>query len=234
MARTSTRHDEDIILAVLRDHQGDWKTGQALSDDPRVYQRMSASPGRLGQLLARLARRGEIERGIRDGKRIYRAVMRPCSQGHQPGQQDVSCCPPADPADAPTRLLRAIYGLCPDCDRTEPHSHGEPPPAAGWVRTYTPEPGWYLEGYDAAPGWTVSDRSIRQLGRASIEHMLGTGQPLGLPPLPEQVWRTTPVNEATNAELLAELAYRNAVIKFCKVCGERIASQPDGTCGRCG
>jgi hypothetical protein len=48
---------------------------------------------------------------------------RDCSQGHRPGEHDITCCPPADPDDAATRLLRAIYGLCSLCDRTEPHGH---------------------------------------------------------------------------------------------------------------
>jgi hypothetical protein len=31
--------------------------------------------------------------------------------------------PPLDPGDPGARLLRAIFGLCPDCDRTDEHSH---------------------------------------------------------------------------------------------------------------
>ena len=33
--------------------------------------------------------------------------------------------PPADPADREVRLLRAIYGLCPECDREDEHEHGK-------------------------------------------------------------------------------------------------------------
>ena len=42
---------------------------------------------------------------------------------HQPGDHDASCMPPADPNNPELRLLRAIYGLCSLCDRTEDHTH---------------------------------------------------------------------------------------------------------------
>lgn len=38
--------------------------------------------------------------------------------------------PPADPQSPETRLLRAILGLCPDCDINDPHLHG------GYVNGY--------------------------------------------------------------------------------------------------
>jgi len=31
----------------------------------------------------------------------------------------------ADPANARLRLLRSVFGLCPDCDSDEEHEHGE-------------------------------------------------------------------------------------------------------------
>lgn len=46
-----------------------------------------------------------------------------CTRGHQPGEHDASCMPPADPANPELRLLRAIYGLCSLCDRTDEHEH---------------------------------------------------------------------------------------------------------------
>lgn len=33
--------------------------------------------------------------------------------------------PPADPDNPETRLLRAIFGACPDCDETDPHENHE-------------------------------------------------------------------------------------------------------------
>jgi hypothetical protein len=46
-----------------------------------------------------------------------------CSQGHRYGEHDASCIAPADPDDPELRLLRAIFGLCPLCDRTDDHRH---------------------------------------------------------------------------------------------------------------
>ncbi len=31
----------------------------------------------------------------------------------------------ADPANTRLRLLRAVFGLCPECDSEEPHEHEE-------------------------------------------------------------------------------------------------------------
>jgi len=64
---------------------------------------------------------------------------------------------------------------------------GEEP--AGWERTTEPGgKGWFISGYDADPGWSVSDVDIARLGRKHTEKILGIGLPLGLPPLPEQAW----------------------------------------------
>jgi hypothetical protein len=49
-----------------------------------------------------------------------------CPKGHEYGQHDMSCMPDAAPALPELRLVRAIWGLCPDCNRTEPHYHREP------------------------------------------------------------------------------------------------------------
>jgi len=51
-------------------------------------------------------------------KRVYCA-----NPAHQYGDHDQSCMPSAEPGNAELRLLRAIYGLCPDCDKTESHDH---------------------------------------------------------------------------------------------------------------
>lgn len=42
---------------------------------------------------------------------------------HVPGEHDATCVPPADPTNPELRLLRAIFGLCPLCDKTENHNH---------------------------------------------------------------------------------------------------------------
>ena len=43
------------------------------------------------------------------------------NSAHSPGQHDATCMPPADPSNANLRLLRAIFGLCPNCNETAPH-----------------------------------------------------------------------------------------------------------------
>ena len=35
----------------------------------------------------------------------------------------MSVIPPVDPDNPETRLLRAIFGVCPDCEETESHEH---------------------------------------------------------------------------------------------------------------
>jgi hypothetical protein len=45
--------------------------------------------------------------------------------GHGYGDHSASCMPPADPSDPELRLLRAIFGLCPLCDRAGEHEHEE-------------------------------------------------------------------------------------------------------------
>ena len=42
---------------------------------------------------------------------------------HQDGEHDPACAPPADPGNPELRLYRAIWGLCPDCDKAEDHEH---------------------------------------------------------------------------------------------------------------
>jgi hypothetical protein len=53
---------------------------------------------------------------------------------------------------------------------------------SGWVRNLG-QPGWFIAGHDADPGWLVTDEGIRKHGRAAIEKMY-----VGLPALPEQAW----------------------------------------------
>ncbi len=60
-----------------------------------------------------------------------RAARTYCTAGHQPGEHDGSCLPPADPANRELRLVRAIFGRCPDCDRTEAHEHDTPGEVTG-------------------------------------------------------------------------------------------------------
>ena len=76
---------------------------------------------------------------------------------------------------------------------------------SGWVRNLPPgQPGWFIAGYDADPGWLVTDADIARLSREQVEGMI-----TGLPPLPPEAWRIMPVRDASNADLLAELEYRN-------------------------
>lgn len=44
---------------------------------------------------------------------------------HGYGEHTVACVPLADQNDKQLRLLRAIWGLCPDCNRTDEHEHRE-------------------------------------------------------------------------------------------------------------
>jgi hypothetical protein len=46
-----------------------------------------------------------------------------CGKGHRQDQHTAACIPAADPRDKDLRLIRAVFGLCPDCDRTDVHSH---------------------------------------------------------------------------------------------------------------
>jgi hypothetical protein len=50
-----------------------------------------------------------------------------CTMGHSNGEHNSSCVPPADPGNLDLRLLRTIYGLCPDCNQITPHEHEETP-----------------------------------------------------------------------------------------------------------
>lgn len=54
-----------------------------------------------------------------------RARSRKDRQQEEPVMPDAdgSEMPAADPSDPEVRLLRAVFGLCPDCDSKEPHSH---------------------------------------------------------------------------------------------------------------
>jgi hypothetical protein len=50
------------------------------------------------------------------------------------GEKAALPVPRADPASSPVRLMRAIFGACPDCDRTDEHEHtprAMPPRLAG-------------------------------------------------------------------------------------------------------
>jgi hypothetical protein len=42
---------------------------------------------------------------------------------HKDGEHTAACTPPAEPCNKELRLIRAIFGLCPDCDRTSRHDH---------------------------------------------------------------------------------------------------------------
>ena len=46
-----------------------------------------------------------------------------CTKFHRDGEHDQSCIPPAEPKNKELRLIRAIWGLCPDCDNKEEHEH---------------------------------------------------------------------------------------------------------------
>lgn len=58
-----------------------------------------------------------------DGRLVYCTVP-----AHQDGEHDPSCTPPADPRNPELRLIRAIFGLCGTCDRTDDHDHDEDGP----------------------------------------------------------------------------------------------------------
>ena len=45
------------------------------------------------------------------------------AEGHEPGDHTAECISPAEPDNPELRLLRALHGLCPDCDRKHPHTH---------------------------------------------------------------------------------------------------------------
>lgn len=40
----------------------------------------------------------------------------------EPGKHSVDCIPPADPSSPEIRILRCVFGLCPDCDES-PEAH---------------------------------------------------------------------------------------------------------------
>ncbi len=46
---------------------------------------------------------------------------------HGYGEHDVTCVPPAEPGNPELRLIRAIYGLCPDHDSCTPLDHPDEP-----------------------------------------------------------------------------------------------------------
>lgn len=55
---------------------------------------------------------------------MARSPGSPCTNpDHQDGDHGIECMPPADPAWPELRLLRAIYGLCPNCDIEDEHEH---------------------------------------------------------------------------------------------------------------
>jgi hypothetical protein len=43
--------------------------------------------------------------------------------GHKAGDHDQACIPDAVPDCPELRLIRAIWGLCPDCNNPEEHEH---------------------------------------------------------------------------------------------------------------
>lgn len=64
-----------------------------------------------------------------------------CTKGHGYGQHDASCMPPADPANPELRLIRAIFGLCPECNNRGLHVHQIPESMAGcWIDGHN---GWH-------------------------------------------------------------------------------------------
>jgi hypothetical protein len=79
--------------------------------------------------------------------------------------------PAPRPRHPETRLLRAIYGLCPDCDRTDEHSH------ACWVcglpadDFHIHDPG-SPEFMDAAESPGVPDSSDRSQPRSGVNKSL--------------------------------------------------------------
>lgn len=44
---------------------------------------------------------------------------------HGYGEHSADCVPDAEPHNPALRVLRVIFGLCPDCNETDPHEHGE-------------------------------------------------------------------------------------------------------------
>jgi hypothetical protein len=52
-----------------------------------------------------------------------------------------------------------------------------------WVRTAGEQPGWFIPGHGANPGWGVTDEAIAEHGRTYIERLYA-----GLPPLPAEAW----------------------------------------------
>jgi hypothetical protein len=59
-------------------------------------------------------------------------------------------------------------------------------PATEWVRNQAPgQPGWFIAGYDADPGWLITDDHIQRLGRSGTEKLIE-----GLPPLPAEAWHS--------------------------------------------
>jgi hypothetical protein len=72
-----------------------------------------------------------------------------CTQDHRPGHHDRSCLPPADPKNPELRLLRAIFGACPDCDHPEgSHTDTSDSPVARHICRECPEP----DAEDRYPG----------------------------------------------------------------------------------
>lgn len=55
---------------------------------------------------------------------------------HADGEHTADCVPPADPANPELRLIRAIWGLCSYCNRTDEHEHTEDPRGEGHCYFY--------------------------------------------------------------------------------------------------
>ena len=57
------------------------------------------------------------------GSRVY------CTNPwHGHGEHTAACVPPAEPGNLDLRLIRALYGLCPDCNDLQPHTHEQETP----------------------------------------------------------------------------------------------------------
>lgn len=70
-----------------------------------------------------------------------------CPEARKRYEQERDEIPDADPANKELRLLRAIYGLCPDCDIREKHSHDSNP------ETRVSGPTYPYDAFDDEPDW---------------------------------------------------------------------------------
>src|SRR5215831_9050693 len=81
---------------------------------------------------------------------------------------------------------------------------------SGWVRNQLPgQPGWFIAGHYADPGWLITDDDIARLPREQVEGMI-----TGLPPLPEQAWQA-----ADDLHCPLRCEPHNDYLTWCDPCG---------------